>query len=64
MDDLYVQRMEELVRRWDLPTLRRDLFDAMGDSPHGRSVHVPSRLAVALDMFLDSYGGKPQEGLD
>lgn len=64
IDDLYVQRMQELVRRWDLATLQRDLFDAMGESTHGRSVHVPSRLALALDLFLDSYGGEPHEDLD
>lgn len=59
LDDHYVDRMQALARRWNLNALHQELLDAMGETSVGRSVYVPSRLVNALDMFLDSYGGKP-----
>lgn len=59
LDTNYVERMQALAARWDLRALQQEPFEAMGETPEGQRVYAPSQLALALDRFLDSYGGKP-----
>ena len=58
LDDNYAERMLALAARWDLRALQQELCEAMGETPQGQRVYVPSQLALALDRFLDSYGDK------
>jgi hypothetical protein len=45
-----------LAARWDLVALQRELSQAIDGLDEAQRPYVPTSLAKALRMFLDSYG--------
>ncbi len=56
MVDDVLERFEALAARWDLQGLHRDVTEVLAGLEDSERPFVPSRLALALEMFLDAYG--------
>lgn len=54
-DDIF-ERFVALAARWDLVALRQELAEALDGLEERERPYVPTNLAAALGMFLDSYG--------
>lgn len=50
------ERFVELGTRWDVVALQRELSEALDGLEEAQRPYVPTNLATALRMFLDSYG--------
>lgn len=53
-DDIF-EHFVALADRWDLRELHRDVTGVLDGLDDKARPFVPSQLARALDMFLDSY---------
>jgi hypothetical protein len=51
-----IRTYQELVIRWDLIGLRRELDTTLAGLQPEERAFVPSQLARALGMFIESYG--------
>ncbi|WP_137122065.1 hypothetical protein [Segeticoccus rhizosphaerae] len=54
-DDIF-ERFVALAERWDLVALRQELAEAIGRLEGPERPYVPTNLAAAIGMLLDSYG--------
>ena len=54
-DDIF-ESFVALAERWDLVALQQELAENIDRLEEDERPHVPTHLAAAIRMFLDSYG--------